>query len=210
MKLKFILKSVSLFLLLISGIFIFACQPGTKDAPEANGELADAYKKLYTAVKANNTEDIKKIMSKNSLTLAEFAGSQQKKPVEEVLKNGFTATTFAEKLPKMRDERIKDDFGALEVWNEKDKRWEDLPFIKEDGAWKFAMGDMFKGSYVSPGKGQAIIEQEAANAANPNLVPGAPPTNMNGVAVQNANVGNVNTVQVEPITPKEDKKKKVK
>ncbi len=207
MKFKFILKSVSLFLLLISGVFIFSCQTASTDAPQANGELADAYKKLFAAVKANNTEDIKKIMSKNSLTLAEFAGSQQKKPIEEVLKNGFTATTFAEKLPKMRDERIKDDFGALEVWNEKDKRWEDLPFIKEDGAWKFAMGDMFKGSYVSPGKGQAIIEQEAANAANPNLVPQAPPANMNGVGSTNANVGNVNTVQVEPITPKEDKKK---
>jgi hypothetical protein len=207
MKLKFILKSVSLFLLLISAIFVFACQ--TTDAG-ANGELADAYKKLYAAVKANNTDQIKQIMSKNSLTLAEFAGSQQKKPIEEVLKNGFTATTFAETLPKMRDERIKDDFGALEVWNEKDKRWEDLPFIKEDGVWKFAMGDMFKGSYVSPGKGKSIIEQEAANAANPNLVPAAPPTNMNGVATTNANVGNVgnvNTIQVDPIKPKEDKKK---
>ena len=205
MKLKFILKSTSLFLLLISAVFIFSCT-GTKtaDAPGANGELADAYKKLFAAVKSKDTEQIKQIMSKNSLTLAEFAGSQQKKPIEEVLKNGFTATTFSEALPKMRDERIKDDFGALEVWNEQDKRWEDLPFIKEDGVWKFAIGDMFKGSYVSPGQGQAIKEQVEANKNNPNIVPQQMPTNGNGVAVQNGNVGkvgNVNTVQVEPIKP---------
>jgi hypothetical protein len=105
----------------------------------------------------------------------------------------------------MRDERIKDEFGAIEVWNEKDKRWEDLPFIKEDGVWKFAIGDMFKGSYQKPGLGQAIKEQEEANKTNPNLIPQAPPMNppANGAANSNANV---NTVQVQPVKPALDKK----
>jgi hypothetical protein len=199
MKLKFILKSISLFLLLTSAVFFIACPSAKTEPPGANGELAEVYKKLYTAVKAKNTDDIKQIMSKNSITLAEFAGSQQKKPIEEVLKNGFTATTFSEALPKMRDERVKDEFGALEVWNEQDKRWEDLPFIKEDGVWKFAIGDMFKGSFKSPGQGMAIKEQEAANSTNPNLIP-MPPPNTNGVAAANTNT-NVNTVQVQPIKP---------
>lgn len=197
MKLKFILKSISLLMLLASAVLMFSCGSKT-DATGATGELSEAYKKLYTSVKSKDTEKIKQIMSKNSLTLGEFAASQQKKPIEEVLKNGFTATTFAAALPKMRDERIKDEFGSIEVWNEQDKRWEDLPFIKEDGGWKFAIGDMFKGSFQSPGKGTAIIEQEAANANNPDLIPVNPPTNANGVAVQNANV---NTVQVQPIKP---------
>ena len=191
MRFNIIQRSIALILLLISTALIFSCQK--------QGELAQAYEKLYKAVKSKDSEQIKQIMSKNSLGLAEFAASQQKKTIEEVLANGFTATTFAESLPKMRDERIKDEFGAVEVWNEKDKRWEDLPFIKEDGVWKFAIGDAFKGSYQKPGLGQAIKEQEAANAKDPNLVP-IPAPNSNSVANTNANV-NVNTVQVMPIKP---------
>jgi hypothetical protein len=143
-------------------------------------------------------------MSKNSMAFAEFAAQTQKKTVEEVIKNGFTASTFADSMPEMRDERIKDEFGALEVWNAKDKIWEDLPFIKEDGEWKFAMGDAFKGSYQKPALGQAVREQMEANEKNPNLVPQQPP-NMNGIAITNSNV-NVNTVQVEPMKPSLKKK----
>ena len=168
--------------------------------------LKYAYKNLYSAVKSKDTEKIKAIMSTNSLGLAEFAAGQQKKPIEEVLKNGFTATTFSETLPEMRDERIKDEFGALEVWNAKDKIWEDLPFVKEEGVWKFAMGDMFKGSYQKPAPGQFVKEQEAANANNPNLIPVAPSANMNGMTNVNTNT-NVNSVQVEPIKPSLKKKK---
>lgn len=196
MRFNIIQRSIALILLLVSTALIFSCQ-------KEGGELAQAYEKLYKAVKSKDSEQIKQIMSKNSIGLAEFAASQQKKTIEEVLANGFTATTFAESLPKMRDERIKDEFGAVEVWNEKDKRWEDLPFIKEDGVWKFAIGDAFKGSYQKPGLGQAIKEQEEANAKNPNLVPMAPPTNGNAVANTNTNV---NTVQVQPIKPALDKK----
>lgn len=198
MRFNIIHKSIALALLLISTVFIFSCQ----NQGASGSELGQAYEKLYRAVKSKDPEQIKQIMSKNSMGLAEFAASQQKKTIEQVLENGFTATTFAESLPKMRDERIKDEFGAIEVWNEKDKRWEDLPFIKEDGVWKFAIGDMFKGSYQKPGLGQAIREQEEANKTDPNLIPQQPPmnppSNMNGVANTNANV---NTVQVQPIKP---------
>jgi hypothetical protein len=199
MRFKIIQKSIALSLLLISAFFIISCQ----NQGASGGELSQAYEKLYKAVKSKDPEQIKQIMSKNSMGLAEFAASQQKKTVEQVLENGFTATTFSESLPKMRDERIKDDFGAIEVWNEKSKVWEDLPFIKEDGVWKFAIGDMFKGSYQKPGLGQAVREQEEANKTNPNLIPQAPPMDANKVANTNANV---NTVQVQPIKPALEKK----
>ena len=200
MRFNIIQKSVALALLLISVSLIISCQ---KQDAAATGELGEAYKKLFTAVKSKDAEQIKQIMSKNSLGLAEFAASQQKKSIEQVLENGFTATTFAETLPEMRDERIKDEFGAIEVFNAKDKKWEDLPFIKEDGVWKFAIGDMFKGTYQKPGLGKAIKEQEAANAKDPNLVPQSPPMDANKMANTNANV---NTVQVQPIKPALEKK----
>jgi hypothetical protein len=214
MRFNIIQKSFALFLLLASSILFFSCQKqgASNEEPAMDTELAKAYEKLYKAVKSKDSGQIKEIMSKNSIGLAEFAASQQKKPIEQVLENGFTATTFADKLPKMRDERIKDEFGAIEVWNEKDKRWEDLPFIKEDGQWKFAIGDMFKGSYQKPGIGQAVKEQEEANKTNPNLIPQAPPMNPNGAGSANANVNpnaanaNVNTIQVTPIKPTLEKR----
>lgn len=162
--------------------FDVATQPvGSAKSP------TEAYKMLYAAVKTKNTENIKAMMSENSLGFAEFVAGQQKKTVEEVLANGFTATTFQENLPPIRDERIKDNFGALEVQN-KDKVWEDLPFVLENGSWKIAIGDMFKGSYQKPGVGQSVKEQEAANATSNNLVP--------------LNPANANNANVEMIVPK--------
>ena len=110
------------------------------------------YARLFAAVKAKNSEAIKREMSTASLNLGEMASGQTQKPIEEVLKNGFSETTFSATLPQMRDERIKNGFGAVGVWNDTRKEWEDIPFIFEDGVWKAAFGDMFSGKFQSPGK----------------------------------------------------------
>ena len=67
-------------------------------------------------------------------------------------------------LPNIRDERVKDNMGALEVWNSKESKWEDLPFMVEGGQWKLAIGEMWANTWKSPGKGRDQIEKEAANA----------------------------------------------
>ncbi len=133
------------------------CKPPTGDTP------TDAYKRLYAAVKGKDIEGIKKAISKSTMGLAQSSSQMQKKPVEKVLENGFTATTFAETLPEIRDERVSECMGAVEVWNSKDSKWEDLPFVAEDGTWKLAVGDLFADKYKSPGKGRAQKESEAAN-----------------------------------------------
>ena len=150
----------------------------------------EAYKALYAAVKSKDTEKIKAVMSKKSQDFAEMVAGRQNSPVEKVYENGFTATTFSDTLPEIRDERINGQWGAVEVWNSKDKRWEDLGFVNEDGSWKLAIGEMFGGTFQSPGKGRAVKEQEAANLLNPNLVP--VPAN-----------GNANNTNVKVIVPKE-------
>lgn len=156
-----------------------------------SGTPTEAYKALYAAVKSKNTERIKAMMSKKTHAFAEMVAARQNQPIEKVYENGFTATTFAESLPEIRDERVSGEFGAVEVRNEKDRRWEDLGFVFEDGGWKLAIGEMFGGTFKSPGIGRAIKEQEAANALSNNLVPAAP---------TNANANNSN---VKIIVPKE-------
>ena len=145
--------------------------PTMTDVPVGGAKTpSEAYRMLFAAVKSQDPAKIKLMLSKGSMGLAEMASGQQKKPVDEIVKNGFTETTFVDEYPQMRDERIKGNFGAVEVWNAARKSWEDLPFVLEDGSWKLAIGDAFGGSFKSPGKGQAVIEQENANANNPNAM----------------------------------------
>lgn len=174
-----------------------ACGSQSSAVPASADSPTNAYKKLYAAVKSKNTEDIKAVLSKKSQDFGQMAAQRQNVPIEKVFENGFTATTFAEKLPEIRDERVKGDFGAVEVWNSKESKWEDLGFVKEDGAWKLAIGEMFGGSFKSPGKGRDTLEKEAANAVSNNMIP----LNMN---VNGNFTGKSNSMSnVELIKPKE-------
>lgn len=153
--------------------------PTHTDYPVGNAQTpSEAYRMLFAAVKSKDSAKIKSMLSKGSQGLAEYAAGMQKKTIEEVIRNGFSETTFADDFPQMRDERIKGGYGAVEVWSEQGKKWIDIPFVLEDGSWKLAVGDQFGGKWESPGKGMAILEQENANANNPNLVNGMP--NVNG------------------------------
>lgn len=172
-----------LILLLVSLSLLagaFACNNDAANTPTSypNDSPTEAYKRLYAAVKSKDTEAIKKQLTKNSIELGAMGSQRYNKPIESAYENGLTATTFAASQPTIRDERIQDDMGAVEVWNSKDSRWEDTPFIFQDGAWKLAVGDLFAGNFKSPGKGLDLKEKEAANAMAP-----ATPT------VSNANAG---------------------
>ena len=163
-------------LVIISAFLSFACQKQSAEKSATSAKMVEAktpteaYEMLYAAVKAKDKNKIRQLVSKSSLGLAEFSASQQKIDVDKFLENGITATTFSPTLPQIRDERIKDNFGAVEVYNSKDNRWEDLPFILEDGGWKLAVGDIFQNTYKSPGKGQAELENEASGNSNTMII----------------------------------------
>ena len=148
----------------------FACR--TADSP------TEAYKRVFAAVKSKDIEAIKKQLTKKTLDFGVMSSQRYNKTLDEAYENGFTDTTFSESLPTIRDERIKDNMGSIEVWNSKNSVWEDLPFINEDGGWKLAQGDLFAGSFKLPGKGRDQREKEAANAVGANTV--QPLTNTNG------------------------------
>lgn len=170
-------KSFLLAVIISAALAAIGCENtgGSPDSPTG------AYKGLYAAVKSKNPEEIKKWMSKSSLGFAEMAAKQQNSSIDKVLENGFTATTFAAQLPEIRDERIDGNMGAVEVWNGKDKRWEDLPFIKEETGWKLAIGDTFAGTFKTPGQGMAARQAEEANKMSNGYVeaPAQPNSNLN-------------------------------
>jgi phage/plasmid primase-like uncharacterized protein len=158
----------------------------------------EAYKMLFAAVKAKDTEKIKQMLSKDTQGLAGFLAERQKQTIEKVYENGFTATTLTDSQPQIRDERVKDNFGALEVYNQKEKRWEDLPFIYEDGGWRLAVGEVFKNTYKSPGKAQSQVEMEATNTSGNNVIQMMPNVNGKPPVVTNSNPTN----QVPPTNKK--------
>ncbi len=211
-------KITSVFLLLTFALSGLSCATQTAQISDnSNATVStiagaqtptEAYKMLFAACKAKDVEKIKQLMSKSSLGLAEFSGSQQKKSMDDVLKNGLLAPTLAPSLTEIRDERVKDNFGAVEVFNPQTNSWEDLPFILEDGGWKVAVGDVFQDKYKSPGKGRAQIEREASNTAVP--------MSSNSMTVMPEIPKGKNPTQVPPAAnesksvevPKEDKPKK--
>lgn len=174
-------------LALMAGAFSCTGQPSTAPTTYSNDSPTEAYKRLYAAVKSKDTEAIKKQVTKKSIDFGIMAAERQNAPPEKLYANGFTATTFADSLPTIRDERISENMGAVEVWNSKDSKWEDLPFIFEDGAWKLAVGDLFAGSYKSPGKGLDQREKEASNSLNPPMTPAAANTNTKPIIRSNSN-----------------------
>ena len=157
--------------------------PTMTDVPVGNAQSpTEAYRMLFAAVKSQDPAKIKSMLSKNTMGLAGMASGQQKKPIDEVVRNGFTETTFVDNYPQMRDERVKGNFGAVEVWNESRKKWDDIGFVLEDGSWKLATGDQFANKFQSPGKSRSTIEQENANASNPNaMIQKMPAANSNFV-----------------------------
>ena len=186
MRLSIIHRLTALLLIWIAVFAFLSCSEEKSDTP------SDAYKRLFGAVKAKNSSEIKKMLSKDTIKLGESAAARGKKSFEDVIKNGFTSTTFAEKVPAMRDERIKDKYGAVEVFNSSKGSWEDVPFIMEDGTWKLAVGNIFAGNYVRPGKSRSTIEQENANAmGNSDLVP-------YGNGNVNTDVSNVKPINKNP------------
>lgn len=205
MKFEISQKIVALTFVFVFALIVFSCQSSTP-APGGNsgsGGAAtttaaaqtptEAYKMLYAAVKSKDAEKIRQVMSKDSIGLAEMQAGRSNQPIEKVLANGFTETTFAAAMPQIRDERVQGEYGAIEVWNEKTRQWEDLPFVREDGNWKLAVGNLFSGKYESPGKSQSFKEREAANLADPNhgMIPKSN-TNANG------NVAPIKKIQFPP------------
>lgn len=155
----------------------FSCGGG-KPTYDAHGDTpTEAYKRLFAAAKSGDVNAIKAEMTQKTLELNRMGASKVGKTEDEQLMHGMTATTYSDTLPELRGERVRDNMGAVEVWNSRDKTWEDLPFMIEDGKWKFAIGDSFAGNYHSPGKGRDRIEKEAANALKPPTTPMVPNVN---------------------------------
>jgi hypothetical protein len=144
------MKQTIFYILIIVALSINVfSQSEPSQEPNSAGRLTEAYEKLFFTVKSKNTDEIKQNMSKKTIEFCEQMAERKKEPVANVYRNGLPSTTFSEDLPRMKNERIENGFGALEVERTEGK-WKDLPFVFEDGSWKLAIGEIFSKTYKKP------------------------------------------------------------
>ncbi|MGH9946272.1 MAG: hypothetical protein ACRD6X_03640 [Pyrinomonadaceae bacterium] len=197
-------QNILLAILVSTLVFLFGCGSTPESGVvscEANDDTPTAaYKRLYDAVKSKDTEAIKSQMTEATIQFASGVSQRNNTPLEKVFENGFTGSTFSPTLPEIRDERVNCNMGGIEAWNPQAQVWDDLPFMLENGKWKLAVGDLFKGTFKSPGKGMAIREAEAANAARGNVAPPASNVNVNAnkfIRMTPPNAANNNSAKVK-------------
>jgi hypothetical protein len=98
------------------------------------------FKAFYDAQKNKDVPGMKKTLSKGSLAMIEKGAKEQKKTLDDALKEGFDdPTSKAAKMPETRNEKIDGHSATLEVQDDTTKKWETMYFAKEDGEWKVAL-----------------------------------------------------------------------
>lgn len=92
---------------------------------------------FFEALKKKDNETIKKCLSKSSLVILEESAKEGKTTIDQIISEGEDMSKV--KTPVVRNEKIDGDSATLEVEDEKTKKWDTVPFVKEDGVWKIAL-----------------------------------------------------------------------
>ncbi len=143
---KNLISHRGLFALSLLLLSVLACKYGAS-SPTAT------FKAFFEAQKKKDVAAIKKTLSKASLDMMEKAAREQKKTVDEALKEGLeNPASKADKVPATRNEKIDGNNATLEVQDEESKKWETMYFVKEDGSWKIALDKTIKEALKNLGK----------------------------------------------------------
>lgn len=173
------IKLTLIILVSLCALVFAACQTAATKSTSNNQTVsyqtddkpAKAFERLFAAVKSQNTDQIKNEMSQQTIAFAEGMAGMRSISTAEMLKNGLLDATTTDAFPALRDERVKDNFAAVEVQNP-NGTWQDVPLVLENGVWKIAIGELWQNTYKSPGAPASRANQPpmmppAENAANP-------------------------------------------
>lgn len=119
------------FLILISALF-FACTSG---APKPETPL-DVLKAYQQAIRKKDPTEMKLLLSKGSLKMADDEAKAQNTTIDEIIKRE-TLFTETQKTVRIKNQKIEGDKATIEVENSFGS-WDIVPFNKEDGEWKIA------------------------------------------------------------------------
>lgn len=144
---------------------------------EAAASPADVYRALFTAVHSNDLDAVQHLLSQATIDYASGVARTEQKTLGQVIENGMTFTTAARAMPELGEARIGETTAVLKVRNYALDRWEELPFVRENGRWKLGIGDLNQGGFRAPADGTATTPSEVrpttppANTPVPNSAP---------------------------------------
>jgi nitrogen fixation/metabolism regulation signal transduction histidine kinase len=118
------------FILVLLAVSIFAACANT---PKLVTPL-DTLQTYTRAIKKNDVEMMKRLLSDASLKMAEQEAASQNVPLDDVIKRETLFNEMQTSL-KYRNEKIEDDKATIEVENSFGS-WDTVFFVKEDGVWK--------------------------------------------------------------------------
>jgi hypothetical protein len=120
-----------IILFLFFALLLFAC--AREEKPSTPLETLKAYTQ---AIKKKDAAQMKSLLSKGSIKMAQDEAKAQNLPLEEVIKR---ETLFSEdqRTVEFRNEKITGETATIEMKNSYGT-WDIMPFVKEDDKWKIA------------------------------------------------------------------------
>jgi hypothetical protein len=109
----------------------------TATACHSEPSPAAAFKAYYAAALKQDTEGMKKTLSKSALKYFAEMSRAGRMTTDDGLRS--TAAAMPQRLPETRNELVKGDEATLEIKDARSGQWETIDFVKEEGAWKLAL-----------------------------------------------------------------------
>lgn len=174
------MKIYKIIITVLCTLFVINCN--SKPAPQPGGPTEI----LNTFVEASKTKDIetmKRALSKGTMNLIEQSAQKQNTSVDELLKN--EQGTLVRELPETRNEKIDGDMATLEVKNVETGEFDEIPFVKEGGAWRLALDEIVEEINDEETGAPTVENTSNSNASKagrdmqPNAAANKPGTNKN-------------------------------
>jgi hypothetical protein len=132
--------------------FVFtACQQTQTKEPAKDSPIGVL--KTFTDAKNNkDAETMKQTLSKSTLETIRGVAEEDKKTLEEYLKQGNTTPLNRPEMPETRNEKIEAETATVEIKRSAADSWRKLTFVKEDNRWKMDLNKYMNELYPKPAK----------------------------------------------------------
>jgi hypothetical protein len=130
------MKRLCLIILILLAVFaVFACGGDGGESSKLRTPL-DTLKAYTQAIKKNDVKEMKSLLSKGSLKMAQDEAKAQNVSVDEVIKREALFSPD-QKTVEFRNEKTEGEQATIEMKNSYGT-WDVVPFVREDGKWKIA------------------------------------------------------------------------
>ena len=119
-------------LISIAAVALFACA-GERQTPQTP---LDTLKTYTLAIKKKDAPQMKRLLSKGSIKMAEDEAKEKNLPLDEVIQKE-TLFSADQRTVEFRNEKIEGETASIEMKNSYGT-WDVVPFVREDGKWKIA------------------------------------------------------------------------